>query len=78
MDLSFDWVIGMKLVIPFFHLEFDARQLLVKRFGEIPPTGYFGGFLWLLFVATSKGMVNNVATYAILFLHGYITFCRIL
>ena len=56
MDLSFDWVIGMKLVIPFFRLEFDARQLLVKRFGEISTFGDFGGFLWLLFVATSKGM----------------------
>ena len=45
MDLSFDWVIGMKLVIPFFRLEFDARQLLVKRFGEIPPRGDCGDFL---------------------------------
>ena len=36
--------------------------------------GFCGYFLWLL----PRGWVNNVATYAILFLHGYVTFCRIL
>ena len=32
----------MKLVIPFFQSEFDALQLLVNRFGEIPPSGDWG------------------------------------
>ena len=43
----------MKLMIPIFYTEFDAQKLLVKSLGEIPPSGDFGGFLWLLFVATS-------------------------
>ena len=54
--VTYDWVIQMKRVIPIFHTEFDALQLSTRRFGEIPPFGDFGGFLWLLFVATSKGM----------------------
>ena len=35
----------MKRMIPIFHTEFDAKQLLVNGFGEIPPSGDFGGFL---------------------------------
>ena len=46
--------IRIKLVIPIFHKEFDALQLSTNRFGEIPPSGDFGGFLWLLFVAISR------------------------
>ena len=38
MDFSngptLDCVIQMNLVIPFFHSEFDALQLLIKRFGK--------------------------------------------
>ena len=49
-------MIRIKLVIPIFHTEFDAQQVSSNRLGEIPPSGDFGGFLWLLFVATSKGM----------------------
>ena len=40
--LSFDWVNGMKLVIPFFQPKFDALKLLVKDVGEYPPCGDFG------------------------------------
>ena len=43
----------MKRVIPIFHTEFDALKGLPKEFGEIPPSGDSGDFLWLLFVATS-------------------------
>ena len=43
-DLILHWVIGIELVIPFFQSEFDAQQLLVNRFGEIPPSGDFGDF----------------------------------
>ena len=49
-------MIRIKLVIPIFHTEFDALQFSANRFGEIPPSGDFGDFLWLLFVATSKGI----------------------
>ena len=35
----------MKRMIPIFHTEFDAKQLLVNGLGEIPPSGDFGGFL---------------------------------
>ena len=35
----------MKLVIPLFQSEFDALQLLLLRFGKIPPIGDFGYFL---------------------------------
>ena len=34
-----------KLVIPIFHSDFDALQVLSKRFGKIPPHGDFGDFL---------------------------------
>ena len=47
-------MIRIKLVIPIFHTEFDALQLSTRRFGEIPPSGDFGGFLWLLLVAISR------------------------
>ena len=40
----------MKLVIPLFQSEFDALQLLVTRFGKIPPIGIFGYFWWLLWL----------------------------
>ena len=40
----------MKLVIPLFQSEFDAQQLLVNRFGKIPPIGDFGYFWWLLWL----------------------------
>ena len=43
-----DWVIRIKLVIPIFHTEFDPLQVLLVHFGEIPPTGDFGDFWWLL------------------------------
>ena len=44
----------MELMIPILHTEFDALQLSTNRFGEIPPSGDFGGFLRLLFVAISR------------------------
>ena len=47
----------MKLVIPFFQSEFDALQLLVKRFGKIPPSGDFGDFWWLLWLLSQKALV---------------------
>ena len=34
-----------QLVIPIFHSDFDALQVLPKRFGKIPPHGDFGDFL---------------------------------
>ena len=43
-------MIRIKLVMPIFHTEFDALQLSTMRFGEIPPFGDFGGFLWLLWL----------------------------
>ena len=46
--LSFDWVNGMKLVIPFFQSEFDALKLLVKRWWLISAMWRF----WLILVAT--------------------------
>ena len=42
---TLDCVIGMKLVIPIFHTEFDALKVSNNRFGEIPPYGDFGDFL---------------------------------
>ena len=42
--LSFDWVNGMKLVIPFFQPKFDALKLLVKRCWRISALWRF----WLL------------------------------
>ena len=49
---TLDCVIRMKLIIPIFHTEFDAQQVSSNGLGEIPPTGDFGGFWWLFFVAT--------------------------
>ena len=49
----------MKLVIPFFQSEFDALKLLDNRFGEIPPTGDFGDFLWLLWLFSPKRLVSK-------------------
>ena len=47
----------------------------LAKFRQVAILAVFCGyFLWLL----PRGWVNNVATYAILFLHGYVTFCRIL
>ena len=40
----------MKLVIPIFHSEFDALDLLFRKFYKIPPSGDFGDFWWLLLV----------------------------
>ena len=51
---TFSCVIPMKLMAPIFHIEFDALQLLLKRFCKIPPNGYFGYFWWLLLVASFK------------------------
>ena len=48
---TFGCIIWMKLVAPIFHTEFDALQLLLKRFCKIPPSGYFGYFWWLLLAA---------------------------
>ena len=45
-------MIRIKLMIPIFHTEFDAQQVSSNGLGEIPPTGDFGGFWWLFFVAT--------------------------
>ena len=47
----------MKLVIPIFHTEFDALQILCNRFGEIPPTGDFGDFWWLLWLFSPDWLV---------------------
>ena len=49
---TLDCVIRIKLMIPIFHTEFDAQQVSSNGLGEIPPTGDFGGFWWLFFVAT--------------------------
>ena len=63
VDLSFDWVNEIKLVIPFFQSEFDTLQVLVQRFGEIPPTGDFGDF-WFTTVTTTAS-VNVARTHCI-------------
>ena len=59
----------MKLVIQFFQSEFDALQLSVKRFGEIPPSGDFDDFWWLLWLLTSEYLVSNFGDYGGLNLH---------
>ena len=53
----------MKLMIPIFHTEFDALKLLVKSLGEIPPSGGFGDFLWLLWLLTSEKLVFKFSDY---------------
>ena len=72
MDLILHWVIGIELVIPFFQSEFDAQQLLVNRFGEIPPSGDFGDFWWLLWLLTPKKLVFNFSDYYGLILHSLV------
>ena len=72
MDLILHWVIGIELVIPFFQSEFDAQQLLVNRFGEIPPSGDFGDFLWLLWLLFSEWLVFNFSDYHGLILHSLV------
>ena len=62
----------MKLVIPFFQSEFDALQLLVKWFGEIPPSGDFGDFWWLLRLLSPKKLVFNFSDYYGLILHSLV------
>ena len=47
----------MKLVIPIFHTEFDALQVSSTMFGEIPPTGDFGDFWWLLWLFSRQDVV---------------------
>ena len=49
----------MKRVIPIFHTEFDALKVSYIRFGEIPPTGDFGDFLWLLWLFSPKRLVSK-------------------
>ena len=53
----------MKRVIPIFHTEFDALKVSYIRFGEIPPTGDFGDFWWLLWLLTFKKLVFNFGDY---------------
>ena len=52
-----DCVIQLKLVIPIFHTEFDALQVSYTMFGEIPPYGEFGDFLWLLWLLSRPSLV---------------------
>ena len=59
-------------MIPFFQSEFDPLQLLVKRFGEIPPSGDFGDFLWLLWLLFSEWLVFNFSDYHELILHSLV------
>ena len=47
----------MKLVIPFFQSKFDALQVSYNMFGEIPSSGDFGDFWWLLWLLTPKKLV---------------------
>ena len=70
MDFSngptLDCVIQMKLVIPFFHSEFDALQLLVKRFGknryfEKRPFLIFGVFRRFLAILTPERSYSAIS-----------------
>ena len=47
----------MKLVAPIFHTEFDALQVSYRVFGEIPPYGDFGDFLWLLWLLSHPSLL---------------------
>ena len=58
-----DCVVQIRLVIPFFQPEFDALQLLVNRFGEIPPSGDFGDFWWLLWLLSIEQLVFDFGDY---------------
>ena len=62
----------MKLMIPIFDTKFDAKQLLVKSIGEIPPLGDFGDFLWLLWLLFSEWLVFNFSDYHELILHSLV------
>ena len=62
----------MKLMIPIFHTEFDALKLLVKSLGEIPPSGDFGDFLWLLWLLTSEKLVFKFNDYPGHKLHSFV------
>ena len=62
----------MKLVIPFFQSEFDALQLLVNRFGEIPPSGDFGDFWWLLWLLTPEKLLFYFSDYYGLILYSLV------
>ena len=62
----------MKLVIPFFQSEFDALQLLVNRFGEIPPNGDFGDFWWLLWLLTLSSLVFDFSDFYELILNNLV------
>ena len=62
----------MKLVIPFFQSEFDALQLFVRRYGEIPPSGDFGDFWWLLWLLTFEKLVFNFGDYHGLIVHSLV------
>ena len=62
----------MKRMIPIFHTEFDAKQLLVKSLGEIPPLGDFGGFLWLLWLLTAEKLVFKFSDYPGHILHSLV------
>ena len=70
MDFSngptLDCVIQMKLVIPFFHSEFDALQLLVNRFGknryfEKRPFLIFGVFRRFLAILTPERSYSAIS-----------------
>ena len=61
LGLILDWVIGIRLVIPIFHTEFDALQLSLKECGEISPNGDFGGFLWLLWLLLALDLYEYLA-----------------
>ena len=62
----------MKRVIPIFHTEFDALQVSPKVIGEIPPSGDFGGFLWLLWLLTAKKLVFKFSDYPGHILHSLV------
>ena len=72
ISLTLDCVIRMKRVIPFFHTEFDPKQLSTNRLGEIPPSGDFGDFLWLLWLLKSESLVFNFSDYQGLILHSLV------
>ena len=56
-------------------MRYNFQKGRLAKFRHLAILAVFCGyFLWLL----PRGWVNNVATYTILFLHGYVTFCRIL
>ena len=61
IGLTMDCVIRMKLVIPIFHTEFDALQVLYNRFGEIPQYGDFGDFWWLFWRFSLLGSAGGPA-----------------